>query len=250
MRRRAYIAFIAVVGFAIGCSPAGVGRDSRSELDAAIGLFIEGRHQEAASHLKKLTGHLDSDGDVLSAYLYLGRSYMALGDYGPAANAFSTGRSLGGGLEFDEHLRAAQNHLRVTPRNMGAQESLTRAQLAALIATTFDAWLEDTSDPAAAGVADVENHWAREYVGRVRAAGIMDVLPDGAFHPDDVVTAGAFYLVMRHSVEVFGIAAEILESFFPQGLRGAIGGSRAGGRWVSGREATTVLQSLRLGMDG
>jgi hypothetical protein len=227
-------------------------------LDGAIALYIDGQYARAAEKLLELTGELEDAEDLRTAYLYLGRANMSLADYVGAADAFSRGKSLGGGVEFDEHLAAAQQHLRSAPGTMGLQPLTTRGQLAALIDNLFGERLVSDSlagDGGAAGgqgaPSDVQGHWARQYIQRVRAADIMSMLPDGRFHPDAPVTYPAFYVTVLRLSEAVGLPRWAIDSRFPGGWTGAVSradegaGRPRGSTVVTGRDAEEILRTLR-----
>lgn len=221
------------------------------ELQRAIALYIDGEYQKAADTLLELSGELEDAEDLRTAYLYLGRSDMALGDYVGAADAFSRGMVLGGGIEFDEHLAAAQQHLRTAPGAIGTQTLTTRAQLAALIDHLFGQRLGVDSQAALDPPPDVGDHWARDYIVRVRAAGVMGTFADGGFHPDAPVTYPALYVTALRLTEAAGVPRQAVRDQFPEGFRGALegppgnAGRPAATAVVSGREAEEVLRSLR-----
>jgi tetratricopeptide (TPR) repeat protein len=232
----------------LGCSSPGLKQGGNTELDSAIALYINGRYEQAVETLVELTKQLEADADLRTAYLYLGRSYMSLGDYASATDAFSSGKVLGGGIEFDQHLSAAQQHLRATPRIIGTQQALTRAQLAALIDNVFGESLIGHGGAEADGL-DMKHHWARTYVARMQAAGIMATLPDGKFHPDAYVTYPAFYITVVRSAGVLGIRDAAMQLQFSEGLRGVLASgspsrARNGARLISGAEASEILKSL------
>jgi tetratricopeptide (TPR) repeat protein len=230
----------------VGCS----GRDTQprgsEELDRAIALYIAGEYERAVEALVELTGKLESEGDLQTTYLYLGRSYLSLGDYVRAADAFSSGILLGGGIEFDQYLETAQQHLRSTPRIIGTQEFMTRGQLAALIDNLFGRLLEYQTVPGGNAV-DMETHWARAYASRMYAARVMLPLADGSFRADAAVTYPAFYVTVLRLARAAGIPGEAVAAHFPNGLRGVVessGSSIDGDARMTGSEATRILESL------
>jgi hypothetical protein len=239
----------AVTLISVGCSGRGTGVRGSDELDPAIALYIRGEYKRAVEKLIELSGRLESEGDLQTAYLYLGRSYLSLGDYIRAADAFSSGKLLGGGIEFDQYLAVAQQHLRSTPRIIGTQESITRAQLAALIDNLFGQLLEYRTVPGQSTV-DTKDHWAQEYATRMQAAGVMPPLADGSFRADAVVTYAAFYVTVLRLARAAGIAESAVTERFPNGMRGVLpapgSGSEEGGQvTLTGREVTEILELLR-----
>jgi hypothetical protein len=227
-----------------------MGGGNGDRLNAAIALYIDGEYERAAEKLLELTATIEDDDDLRTAHLYLGRSYMSLGDYVKAADAFSRGRSLGGGVEFDEHLAAAQHHLRAEPGSIGLQPLTTRAQLAALIDNLFGQRLGIERGAAEDSPPDVEGHWAKGYIARVRGAGVMRTLADGRFHPDAPVTYPAFYVTVLRLSGITGVPRSSVGARFPDGWAGVL----ADGDWipghpratpfVSGRDAEDILRSL------
>jgi tetratricopeptide (TPR) repeat protein len=223
----------------LGCSSNRGAANGNSALDDAIALYIDKSYLQAVEAFNELIDRLDDDDDVMTAYLYLGRSYEALGDFVAAADAFSTGRLLGGGIQFEEHLASVQQHLRASPRSIELQRSITRAQLAALISR-----LQGRSTPAVVREApDLEGHWASEYASALIANGIMEVMPDGNFHPDEAVTVAAFYAVLIRAGAVLGVTLDAIAAYFPGGMSGILsdGGSD---RYIAGRDATEILQAF------
>jgi hypothetical protein len=239
VRQAAVLFAIAALLCCMGCSSnRGAGKSSGA-LDSAVALFIDGNYQQAVEAFGKLIDRLDSEEDVLSAYLYLGRSYEALGDYVAAAEAYSTGRLIGGGVQFEEHIVSVQQHLRTSPRSLQVQRDITRAQLAGLIIRLRGR----PNEFVATDVPDLQGHWAREYAAAVVADGIMQVMPDGKFHPDDRVTVAAFYAVLMRAGAVLDVAMDAIDVYFPGGMSGILidGGAE---RHIAGRDATEILQTL------
>ena len=193
-------------------------------------LYIDGQYEEAARRFDAITRGAESEDDVLTAYLYLGRCYMELGDYSAAADALTSGRVLGGGIEFEGYLAEVQEHLRLTSKGLEGQGTLSRAQLAALIDQGFGDRLAGTGTHRVPP--DLATHWARETVRRVNEAGVMPSLPDGDFYPDVPVTRAAFYVTLLRLSRVVGIPKTEVSAHFPGGLR------------VPAGEAAGILQEL------
>ncbi|RAW15073.1 hypothetical protein DC345_13560 [Paenibacillus taichungensis] len=81
--------------------------------------------------------------------------------------------------------------------------SITRAEMAVIIERilkTQEATAETTAVPNEA--ADLTQHWAREAVQRVLAAGIMSVSQDGAFRPNDAVTRAEAVTLLNRLVHI------------------------------------------------
>jgi tetratricopeptide (TPR) repeat protein len=195
------------------------------------------RYEQAIADLESIIDDLDTDDErLLTAYLYLGRSYEALGDYVAAAEAYSNGRILGGGVRFEEHLALVQQHLRSSPRAIQSQKRITRAQLASLIVRLGGAAAEEAVDAP-----DMRNHWAREYAGYVVDRGIMPLMADGGFHPEDEVTRAALYITLLRADGSFAIKRDELNVHFPGGYTETLQMKDA---FVSGYDATEIVRTV------
>ena len=220
----------------MGCTS---GASRQRSLDKAIALYIEGRYEEAEKKLARLMGDLESEEDRRTAYLYLGRTQMALGDYEAAVDAFSTGILLGWGVQFEGYLREAQRHVGMSSRMVRLEDRLTRAQLAALLYDHF------VSEEGTSQTQPQEQDSHRGgYIDAVREAGFMSVLPDGDFHGERVVTPAALYFVAHRVAASLGIPYGVLEAhYYPLGYRSTIGTDGHDG-FVSGEQAVELVQAL------
>jgi hypothetical protein len=197
-----------------GCASSGRNGTAPSELEQAIALYIDGDYEGAAAILQPLTRAKTSDEATLTSYLYLGRTYMAMGEYGRAADVFSTGLMIGGGTEFEEYLAQAQGHLRTIPRVIRNQDTVTRAELAALLAQLTPVAVE-TDAPQGP-------HWASGYIDNVRAAGLMPLMPDERFYPEREVTTAAFYVSMLRLAAYLDVDRVVVDELYPDGLRSVL----------------------------
>jgi hypothetical protein len=195
---------------------------------------------------------LKSEEDRRTAYLYLGRTYLGVGEYAQAVEAFTSGKVLGGGIRFDRYLAIARRHIGASPRSIRAQAYVTRAQLAALIQPILRDDLSGIAAPVAGAVLEQER---LPHVVASVAAGVMDVLPDGSFHPERKVTRSAFYFVVRRLLARIGAGGGQLENnYYPHGVRSAIaagptGDSADSGEFIAGNEAVRILQAIATASD-
>jgi hypothetical protein len=193
-----------------------------ASLQEGIVAFIDGDLDRAETLFSKVTRESRSDEDIQTAYLYLGRIYLARGDYVKSADALSTGKALGGDVRFDEYFEEAQRHLLTSPARIVQLERITRGQLAELIGERFDA----------------------------RLSAVMDVLPDGGLHAEESVTRPAFYVIVRRLANVLGAGEAARETLFAGGYRSSLvpppQGPQEGtdGGFVTGREAIGALEAL------
>ncbi|UCG52988.1 MAG: S-layer homology domain-containing protein [Candidatus Latescibacterota bacterium] len=239
-----------------GCASPKTTVEGRSSLERAIHYYIEGEWERAEALFAEVTQQQNSDEDVQTAYLYLGRIYMARGDNERAADAFSAGRMLGGNIRFDDYFALVTRGLDVSAATIAREPYVTRAQLAALIVSVLGPALgvERGDDPApVAGVGrteDIDKHWASEDIKSIKAAGVMRMLPDGRFHPDEKVTRSAFFIVLSRLVTALDLDTEVMREIYPGGFRDTLARRDAGlgkdpsNELVSGREVVEGLQTL------
>jgi hypothetical protein len=223
-------------------------------LEEGIVAFIDGDLDRAESSFLKVTRESRSDADLQTAYLYLGRVYLAREDYVRAADALSTGKALGGDVRFDEYFEQAQRHLLTSPKRVIQLERISRGELAALVDEMFGPRLQKgrgagvgkgddgKSRPRGAGAADPLQELAE--------AGVIDVLPDGSLHAGDAVTRPAFYVIVSRLANVLNAPSNAREELFRGGYRSvarpaaADPGEARAGDYVTGREAVGTLETL------
>jgi hypothetical protein len=254
------ISFLRAVVLAIviffGCGSPRTTVEGKSSLEKAIHYYIEGDLDRAEALFTKVTQQQNSDEDVQTAYLYLGRIYMAQGDTERAADAFSAGRMLGGNIRFDDYFAIVTRGVDVSAAAIAREPHVTRAQLAALIVTVLGPALpvgkSDVSRPTTRDrpTDNAEGHWAYQYIETVKSAGVMPVLPDTRFHPDEKVTRSAFYIVVARLVAALDMGAELMREILPGGFRDTLTGgewergSDPGNEYVSGQKVVEVLEAV------
>jgi tetratricopeptide (TPR) repeat protein len=62
----------------VSCASMGLIPNAQAEFDAGFSRFSQGNYQGAVQHFKKAT---EAEPRFAKAYLYLGRSYLAMGKY-------------------------------------------------------------------------------------------------------------------------------------------------------------------------
>ena len=137
----------------------------------------------------------------------LGELYEAQGDLAKAADEYAAAVS----LLPDEALSAKIETLRARAafeampeeyRGIESSESLTRAQLAALLAVRLEDVLSKTRRVNAVVITDARNHWASAYIMSVARAGVMEVYSNHTFQPDAVVRRGDLALAVSRVLEI------------------------------------------------
>ncbi len=159
-------------------------------------------HRELAE-VERRAGQLDSaldharqaselEPDEPRSHIMLGEIYEARGDFAKAVDEFSSAVA----LQPDEALSARIENLRsraafaaMPPeyRAIGESASLTRGQLAALLAVKLEPLLTGARSVSAVVITDTRAHWAAPYILAVARAGVMDVYPNHTFVPDAIV---------------------------------------------------------------
>lgn len=76
-----------IVGICLVSCATMTSHQARSEYDVGLGLFNRSLFNDAIPHFEKAT---EIDPDFAMAYLYLGRSYVSIGDYTKAINPLRT----------------------------------------------------------------------------------------------------------------------------------------------------------------
>jgi len=239
-----------------GCGPPSTTVVENASLDKAIASYIDGDLRRAEALFNEIIEQGRADDDYRTACLYLGRIYLAQEDYERAAEVLSAGKALGGDLRFDEYFEIARQHLTALPARIAQLEFITRGQLAALIDRMFGPLLDrsaQTPDSTAAETAvevqGGETAAKRDAVAVVSRAGVMPLLADGTFRPEERVTGPAFFAIAARLADTIRAPADAIDEMFPAGYRGTLGpqaaGANGGGtHFLSGREAVEALEAL------
>jgi hypothetical protein len=238
----------------VGCGSPRTTVVEDASLETAIACYIDGDLDRAETLLVEITGGSHSDEVFRTAYLYLGRIYLARGDYVKAADALSAGRILGSDPRLDEYFEIARSHLAASPSRVSQIEAITRGELADLVDHVFGEALRGRPEAQDGGLG-YGRHENRDGEGdasivRLSRAGIMDLLPDGEIHAEERVSWPALYAVSSRIVGALGGARDALNEAFPGGYRGALektvggDGEAAPARFVSGVDAFRVCRTL------
>jgi tetratricopeptide (TPR) repeat protein len=159
-------------------------------------------HRELAD-VERRAGDLDSaldharqaaelEPDEPRAHVMLGEIYEARGEFARAADEFSNALA----LQPDDALSARVEDLRARAvfaamppeyRAIGDSPSLTRGQLAALLAVKLEPLLSGARNASAVVITDTRAHWAAPYILTVARAAVMEPFPNHTFQPDQIV---------------------------------------------------------------
>jgi len=262
-RISALFAFVLTAATLAGCGSPRTTAGKNASLEKAIACYIDGDLDGAESLFLEATKASLADEDLQTAYLYLGRIYLARGDYEKAADVLSTGKALGGDLRFDEYFEVARGHLVSSPARIIQLERITRRELAALVDGMFgprlrERWGEGQEERGAeSGAADQPGQPAEEdpfeVLGR---AGVTGVFSDGDLHGEEMVTWPAFYVFVSRLAGALGGERGVTNEIFPGGYRAVLtargtatendtaGDYEGASIFVSGRDALSALETL------
>jgi tetratricopeptide (TPR) repeat protein len=103
-----------------------------------------------------------------------------------AANAIEPGDALAAKADAMRE-RAAFDTMPEEYRTIESADTITRAQLAALIAVRLEDLLRRTRSSSAVVLTDTRGNWAAPWILAVTRAGVMDAFPNHTFQPSTVV---------------------------------------------------------------
>jgi tetratricopeptide (TPR) repeat protein len=125
-------------------------------------------------------------------FITIGEIYEAQGDYGKASDAYATSVS----LEPNEAIEAKLDDLKAKDafaampteyRSIETSQTVTRAQLAALIGVRLDDLLKRAPRSNSVVITDTRGSWAATWILSVARAGLMEVYPNHTFEPNVAV---------------------------------------------------------------
>jgi len=196
---------------ALQADPSLTGLRTRIKFDEARAAYVAAieaspqspfLHRELAE-VERRAGDLDSaldharkaaelEPDEPRAHVMLGEIYEARGEFARAADEFGNAVA----LQPDDALSARIEDLRARAvfaamppeyRSIGDSPSLTRGQLAALLAVKLEPVLSGTRNASAVVITDTRAHWAAPYILTVARSAVMDPFPNHTFQPDQIV---------------------------------------------------------------
>ena len=149
-----------------------------------------GQIPQAEGRIRKA---LEIDGSDAETHAALGTVLEARGRLNEAASEYSRAAEIDSKWRTKaEALRAAaaRSGLPDELRELATAASVTRGQLAALIAVRLEAVLDRAPKRPPAVATDIRTHWAAESIVRVTQAGVMEVSANHTFRPDAVLSRG------------------------------------------------------------
>ena len=201
-------------------------RNQQADIAAARGLAASGRFDEARTayqraiaaspdspfllrelaDVERRAGNADAaleqarkaavlEPDEARGHVLLGELYEARGEFAQAVESLSTAMALQPDEAVREKLellrsRAAFEAMPAEYREIETSPTVTRAQLAALLAVRLEPVLAQARNVGAVVITDTRGNWASPYILGVARAGVMEVYPNHTFQPDEVVHRG------------------------------------------------------------
>jgi tetratricopeptide (TPR) repeat protein len=153
--------------------------------ELALVRAAQGQLEEAERHARRA---IELDATDAESSAVLGGILESQKRYAEAAAAFAAAARIDprpAWVERAETLRAraAESAVPAEFRALPTAETVTRAQLAAVIGMRLEPVLARAMSRPAAIATDVRGHWAETWIVMVTQAGVMDVAPNHTFQP-------------------------------------------------------------------
>lgn len=151
--------------------------------------FRAGELPAALDHVQKAISLEPSEA---RAFVLLGDILEGMGEFEKAADALARAAALEPSTELTERIDALRARLSFEAmpeeyRAIEQQSTITRAQLAALIAVKLEALVKRAPRRSTAVITDTRGNWAQHWILAVTRAGIMEVYPNHTFQPNATV---------------------------------------------------------------
>ena len=149
----------------------------------------EGNLPRALEHAQKAAELNPTESRNFAA---IGEIYEAQGEYAKAIEAYTSAAALEPGEALDAKLEELREKVAFVSmpaeyRSIDTAQTVTRAQLAALIGVHLDDVLKRAPRTNAVVITDTRSNWAAPWILSVTRAGIMEVYPNHTFQPNAVV---------------------------------------------------------------
>lgn len=153
---------------------------------------IERRDGNLVAALEQVQKAITLDASEPRSFVLLADIYEAMGDYVKAADALGSAAALEPSDTLTDRMEAlrARASFNAMPEEFKAIESaetITRAQLAALIGHRLDALVKRAPRATTAVITDIRGSWAQPWILSTTRAGFMEVYPNHTFLPGATV---------------------------------------------------------------
>jgi tetratricopeptide (TPR) repeat protein len=169
--------------------------EHRSGDDAAALTSAQKAAQMDSSDVRALT---------LVAQIYESqKAWTQAADAYSAVNAADPGESTAAKIDAMRE-NAAFDAMPDEYRHIEQSPTITRAQLAALLAVRLKPWLPPARGSAGLVAVDTRGNWAAQWILEVVRAGVMDIFPNHTFQPLLTVRRGDLALAVSRTLAVIG----------------------------------------------
>ena len=156
---------------------------------------VERRGGDTAAALAHAQRAATLDPGDARAFTLMGEIHEANRDWVKAADAYAAAAALEPGDELAGRVDAMREHAAFDAmpeeyRSIESAPTITRAQLAALLAVRLEALLRRARATTAVVITDARESWAAPWILAVTRAGVMDVFPNHTFQPSATVRRG------------------------------------------------------------
>ena len=163
-----------------------------------------GNAETALGYARRAT---EMEPDEPRGHVILGELYESQGDLAKAADAYSAAVTLLPDEALGEKIerlraRAAFEAMPEEYRAIESAETVSRAQLAALLAVRLEPLLTRSRRVNAVVITDTRNNWASNHILSVARAGVMEVYSNHTFQPDAIVRRGDLALAVSRVLDL------------------------------------------------
>ena len=154
---------------------------------------VELRMGDADAALEQLVRAAELDSNAVAPWVLMSEIYLGKGDLDRAERAVQRAHAIEPSEDtlrrlVDVEARRQAASLPPEYRDIENAETVTRGQLAAVIAVRFNAILAGVMTGRTAIITDARDHWAYAWILAVAQAGIMEPDTNYRFQPDQIVT--------------------------------------------------------------
>ena len=173
--------------------------------------IVEQRDGQLPAALQRIQQAIELDANDPRNFVVQADVLEAMGQFEQAANALTSAAALEPSDVLNDRidaLRAKASFATMPPefRAIESADTITRAQLAALIGTRLDALVKRAPRRSTSVITDTRGNWAAQWIIPIARAGFMEVYPNHTFQPTGSVRRGDLALTVTQILSA--IAAE------------------------------------------
>ena len=172
--------------------------------------IVERRDGQLEAALEQIQKAIALDPQDARNFVEQGNVLEAMGRFEQAASALTTASALEPSDALDdriETLRTRATYEAMPPeyRAIEQSETITRAQLAALIGMRLEALIKRSPRRTTAVITDTRGNWAAQWILPVTRAGFMEVYPNHTFQPFAAVRRGDLALAVSRILSAIAV---------------------------------------------